>query len=572
MLIKILKIFNSVSGNLRYKIFYFQFLIFLNSIAQLLSIVSIGPLIMILSDNNLDTLYFLQPLFNLKYFDQNKESLTILFSIFILIIFTISNILSLITNAIQQRIAQQFDVELSTKIVKNFFYQRQDTGVAKNSFYFKSLVEKEVPNLISHAIIPLLDLNSKVFPLALILATILYISPNSAIVIFFLFSLSFAIIYSLIKNKLKKNSILISRYLSENTIIVDDLFKSFKESKVFNFEHFLINSFVIFKKKITKIIGTNLILHSSPKHFLEIIAIFVLVGTIVIFSLNSEFSSSLHIISIYVVAGYRIMPSLQSILFAVSNMKGSTESLNKLYHSIFSKSDSFKSKTNKKIEIDKLSINNFNFKYNNKIIFKNCNIEFKKNTITGLSGESGSGKSTLIDLLVGFKKIYKGSIKVNDILIPKNINRIYKYASIVSQNTFLLNDNLIKNITFKEYLNNSDYKKLLQILKILKLKNLYKDNKIINKNIKEFGKNFSGGQIQRIGLARALFKESEIVILDEFTSALDKNTEKFIFKNIIKLFKNKIIIIISHRDNILKKCDIIFSIKNYKIIKTPHYK
>jgi len=527
---------------------------------------------MILSDNNLDTLYFLQPLFNLKYFDQNKESLTILFSIFILIIFTISNILSLITNAIQQRIAQQFDVELSTKIVKNFFYQRQDTGVAKNSFYFKSLVEKEVPNLISHAIIPLLDLNSKVFPLALILATILYISPNSAIVIFFLFSLSFAIIYSLIKNKLKKNSILISRYLSENTIIVDDLFKSFKESKVFNFEHFLINSFVIFKKKITKIIGTNLILHSSPKHFLEIIAIFVLVGTIVIFSLNSEFSSSLHIISIYVVAGYRIMPSLQSILFAVSNMKGSTESLNKLYHSIFSKSDSFKSKTNKKIEIDKLSINNFNFKYNNKIIFKNCNIEFKKNTITGLSGESGSGKSTLIDLLVGFKKIYKGSIKVNDILIPKNINRIYKYASIVSQNTFLLNDNLIKNITFKEYLNNSDYKKLLQILKILKLKNLYKDNKIINKNIKEFGKNFSGGQIQRIGLARALFKESEIVILDEFTSALDKNTEKFIFKNIIKLFKNKIIIIISHRDNILKKCDIIFSIKNYKIIKTPHYK
>ena len=131
---------------------------------------------------------------------------------------------------------------------------------------------------------------------------------------------------------------------------------------------------------------------------------------------------------------------------------------------------------------------------------------------------------------------------------------------------------MIKNITFKEYLNNSDYKKLLQILKILKLKNLYKGNKIINKNIKEFGKNFSGGQIQRLGLARALFKESEIVILDEFTSALDKNTEKFIFKNIIKLFKNKIIIIISHRDNILKKCDIIFSIKNYKIIKTPHYK
>lgn len=568
MLKKVIKIFYSVSADLKFKILFLQFLILINSITQLISILSIGPLIAILSNYNLENFQFLQPILNLINFDQNKNNLTIIFSIFVLVIFTLSNIFSAINYAIQHRIAQEFDVELSKKVVEKFFHQKQDTGLKNNSFYFKSLLEKEVSNLITHVIIPLLDLNSKIVPLIIILATIFYISPYASVIVFIFLGIGYTSVYFLIKKKLKNNSILISNYLSRNTVIVDDLFKSFKESKIFNFEEFLINSFVIFKKKITKVIGTNLILHASPKHLFEILAIFVIVITVVISSLNAEFNSSLPIISVYIVAGYRIMPNLQSILFASSNIKGASETVNRLYNSIFSKLNSFNNKSNKITEIKKISLNNFTFKYNDRIIFKNSNIEFKRNIITGISGESGAGKSTLVDLLIGFKKIYRGSISVNGKLIAKNKNTIYKEVSIVPQNIFLLNDNLIRNITFQKYLPNSDYKKLLQILKILKLKNLYKNNKIINKNIKEFGKNFSGGQIQRIGLARALFKNSQIIILDEFTSALDEHTEQYIFKNLKKLFKNKIIIIISHRNNILKKCDTVFLLTNNKIIKT----
>jgi HlyD family secretion protein len=567
MVKKIVQIFKVVSKDLRYKIFFLQFIIFLNSIAQLISILSLAPLVAILSNSSLDTFQAFQPLLNLINYDLNKNNLTIVFSIFVLIIFTVSNIFSVITNAAQHRISLQFELELSKKIVENFFYQRQVAGIVRNSFYFKSLVDKEVPNVISHVIIPLMDFNSKIVPLVIILATIFYISPHISVIIFLFLSIGYTFAYLVIKKKLKKNSILISKYLSENTVISDDLFKSFKESKIFNFENFLIDSFVIFKKKITKIIGTNLILYTSPKYFFEIIVIFVLVTTIVIFSLDSEFNNALPVISIYVVAAYRIMPSLQSILFAVSSIKGANESLSKLHYALFLKSNFFKSKISKKVNIKKLTMSNINFKYKDNIIFKNCNIEFNKNTITGLSGESGSGKSTLVDLLIGFKKIYTGSISVNGIQISRNNNRIYQNVSIVPQNIFLLNDNLIKNITFRQYLNHADYKKLLHILKILKLKNLYNGNKIINKNIKEFGKNFSGGQIQRIGLARALFKDSEIIILDEFTSALDRDTERFIFKNIKTFFKNKIIIIISHSNNTLKKCDTLFSILNHKIIK-----
>ena len=144
---------------------------------------------------------------------------------------------------------------------------------------------------------------------------------------------------------------------------------------------------------------------------------------------------------------------------------------------------------------------------------------------------------------------------------------IMTQTSIVPQNIFLMNEKLIDNITFKKVLTKYEYEKLLIILKKLYLKNFYRQNTIINKEIKEFGRNISGGQIQRLGIARAMFKDSQIIILDEFTSALDKKNEKLILKNLKYFFKNKIVILISHQKNVLDKCNIVYEIKDKKIKK-----
>ena len=306
-------------------------------------------------------------------------------------------------------------------------------------------------------------------------------------------------------------------------------------------------------------------MHGAPRHFFEIIAIAIVISIIYYFSLNSNLSSSLPIVAIYIAAGYKIMPSLQSILFAISNIKGARYSLDNVFNAVKKKSTK---KTLRNLhKIDSIKIKNLDFSFSNHDIFKSANIEFKKNISTGILGESGTGKSTLIDILSGFKDPKKANFYVNKNKINLKKFDVLENLSLVPQNIYLMNEKLIENITFKKKISDEEYLKVLDILKKLNLKNFYSGNKIKNKNIKEFGKNISGGQIQRLGLARAMFKNSSIIVLDEFTSSLDRKTEKLILNNLNNFFKNKIVIIISHQKSIIDWCKSAYEIENKKLIK-----
>lgn len=568
-MIKALLLFTKYSSKKISRIFYLlQILIILNSIFQLISVVSVAPLVALLSNYNIENyahfekFYILLNYFNIQ---ATKSNLLIIFSGLVLFVFVITNILTAIVYSLQQIISQMVNVEISGKVVKKFFSQKSSIGIKSNSYYFKTLVEKEVDQIISHVVTPLADLNGKIFPLIMILLGLIYINPTATFLVFIFLSFGYLVIYLLIKRKLNTNSKYISTYGLLNVKIVDDLFKSFKESKIFNFENYLINNYLNFKKLYSTRIAYNLILHGAPRHFFEIIAIVIVISIIYYFSLNSSLSSSLPILAIYIVAGYKIMPVLQSILFAISNIRGAQYSLNNVFNAIKKKSTK---KTLKKLKkINTIKIQNLDFSYSSNVIFKNTNIEFKKNFSTGILGESGTGKSTLIDILSGFKDPKKANFFINNNKVDLRKFDLLDSLSLVPQNIYLMNEKLIENITFKKKINNEEYFRVLEILKKLNLKNFYSGNKIINRNIKEFGKNISGGQIQRLGIARAMFKNSNIIVLDEFTSSLDRKTEKLILNNLNNFFINKIVIIISHQKSIIDWCKCAYEIQNKKLIK-----
>lgn len=561
-------IFKFIPSNLK-RIFYInQILIVLNSFFQILSILSVAPLISMLTDIN----SFKETLNQFNYlklhFENTQDTeLLIVFSAITLSLFTIANILNAIIYSLQQSFCQSTGAEISIFFLKKFFNSSYSVGVKHNSAYFKSIIEKEVPSFVGDVLMPLTELNSKIITFIIILTTVFIININAAVIVSLFLSIGYFLIYTLVKKNLQNNSRIMSLSNIQNTKILNEAFNSFKESKIFNFENYFINYFTFHKLNHSRSVTKNLILQNTPKFFLEIIAIAAIVFTIFFLANTSNSGSkSLVILGIYVAAGYKLMPIMQSILYAFSNVRGRTTTIKLIY-------DYFKTKTiTKNIipspkNINSLKIEDFRFKFQNRIIFNKANFELKENNITGLYGKSGSGKTTLSNILMGFYNIDKGKVFLNKKnILTRDLNLINQ-ISFVPQKIYLFNENIIKNITFKNEINKKDYKRIIEILHYLDLKIFIKNNKIKNLIIKEDGKNLSGGQIQRIGLARALFKDSKIIILDEFTSNLDNITENRVLKKIKKIFKGKCVLMISHKLSMLKLCDYTYKIQNHKLIK-----
>ena len=221
-----------------------------------------------------------------------------------------------------------------------------------------------------------------------------------------------------------------------------------------------------------------------------------------------------------------------------------------------SKSKEFDNKNNELC----LELTNLNFSYSsniNKKIIDDLNLIIKKGEKICIYGKSGEGKSTLIDLIIGLIKPSSGSIKFNKQDVNTNLNSWLKLVTYVPQKVFVFDDSLIQNICFKQILSEDEKLKLEKILDEVKLKELIDSLPDgINTNLGNMGFKISGGQMQRIGIARALFRDPKIIILDESTNSLDKKTEQDILSIFNSIdYKDKIIISISHDNQTFKYFD-----------------
>ena len=196
------------------------------------------------------------------------------------------------------------------------------------------------------------------------------------------------------------------------------------------------------------------------------------------------------------------------------------------------------------------------------------NLNIRKGEIFGIIGQTGSGKSTLIDLLIGLLDPTNGKILVDGIDIKENKLNWFEKIGYVPQNMYLNDDSIKKNIAFTYDENKIDNEKVIDSAKKAKITDLI-DNREdkLEARVGERGNLLSGGQKQRLGLARALYQNtSELLVLDEFTSALDKETEEEIMQEIINFRKNKTIIMSTHKQNLLNYCDKIYDIEKNKLI------
>ena len=199
-------------------------------------------------------------------------------------------------------------------------------------------------------------------------------------------------------------------------------------------------------------------------------------------------------------------------------------------------------------------------------------MNIKKGTSVGIIGRSGSGKSTLVDIILGLLEPEKGEIFVDGVNIKNNKHSWQSYIGYIPQDIYLLDDTIKNNITFGINNNKINKKLLSESIKIAQLEKFIESSKNkIDTVVGNRGIRISGGEKQRIGVARALYNNPEILILDEATSALDIDNENKMLDEIYQGIDNKTLIVVSHRNNTVKHCDLIYVMEHGKIIDQGPY-
>jgi ABC-type multidrug transport system fused ATPase/permease subunit len=416
---------------------------------------------------------------------------------------------------------------------------------------------------------------------------LIYISSEIILIVFlfsFLFFISIQItlislitlisVYFAFSFFTKKRLTDIGRVRNEaNSLVLANLiemYNAFRELKIYSNFKFYINNFNKKNSIFSLTQFKNEFAINITKYLFEIQIIFIILILFLFSNFNVE-KSTLSKIGVIFFIFFRLYPSFTRLSYLNNTMKLNKDSLN-IYQELLKKPEEkiYDSNNVNSFKFNnEIKISSIYFKYpnSNDYSLRNINLNIKKGEIVGITGENGSGKTTLCNIILSLINPTSGNVIIDDKYDIKNYLISYrKILTFIPQNIFLFNDTIVNNITFNEDVSIINESKLQGVLKSVKLQNVGTKIKTNNFLIGENGGFLSGGQRQRISIARSLYRNSEIIIMDEHTSSLDLEAEYQLMVDIVNLFKNKTIIIVSHKKQVLKFCNKIYTLKNGSII------
>jgi ABC-type bacteriocin/lantibiotic exporter with double-glycine peptidase domain len=557
----ILKIYRITNKEENIYLFLCFLLMIINALFELLSVGLLIPLI---------SFFFNSAPSNHSYipFFQSIRSFFEIFTfnqllIFILFIFLLKNIFITFYNFFVGNIVLKIRTRLVEDLYNKYLFQDFQFFLKKNSSEIIRNIN-EAQNfsmiIISYLVIFLEVLIFLTFSIFLLLS-----KPKLVIIIFSILIISIFILSITFKKKLFKFGYLRQVYEKNIKKIIIDNFSNIKLIKISNTENQFSKIFSSLDYSLGKIQFKTDIILQIPRAAIEMIVL-ISICTLIFISYSS--TPALEIITflgVLFASILRLMPSATRIIAALQRLKFyeplinliATESKLKIKNNLLEK----KSLKN----FQQLIFDNVSFKYaNNYYIYKNINLTIHRNKIYCFIGENGVGKSTLIHLMTGILHATGGKIIYNN----KNINDVIPSIGYVSQNINLIDDTIKNNIIFPNFKKKLDSQKFKKSIYFSNLNEFVRTAPSgLNTLVGESGSQISGGQSQKISLARALYSDPEILILDEFDNNLDQNSEMDIISKLNKLKKNKTIILISHNKEIFKICDEIYKISNKKITK-----
>ncbi len=474
----------------------------------------------------------------------------------LLTIFAASFILKNLILIFFQKIKFKFLSRLLAKIINKmliFFLN-------KNLSYLKNIKRGELTRDIlnepkfffKNFFMNLIDISFEIFLLTLILSFLFLVNVKSTIIVcLMVMIINFAAIYYS-KNKIKFFGETRVKFSKDSLQSINETFNLIKEIKIFNKEETVYGKF---NKKIKNLISAELLPQYYvllPRIFMETTIIIFVIGLLFFYSSEKNYIDAFGLIGVYALAALRLLPSVSKIVQGYQRYK-------------------YSDVTTKNI-LDKLvnsnNLQKFNSKeifFNNAIKFDGIDIEILKNDKICIIGETGAGKTTMLNTILGLNYFDINKVSLDGKKINFSLNEWQNLFSYLPQNFFLINDTIKNNITFledRESFNTENYNKCLKNADCNFIKKLDKGEDFI---IGENGEHLSGGERQKIAIARGLYQDKSILIFDESTNQINKDSEKIILNNLTKL--NKIIIFVTHDHSNLEYFNKVYEVKNRKLKK-----
>ncbi len=551
-------------------------MIVLMALLDVIGVASILPFMAVLTNPDIiETNIILNSMFNFsgRFGVENNQQFLFILGVLVFLLLIISLGFKALTTYAQTRFIQMRAYSIGKRLVEKYLNQPYSWFLSRHSADIGKTILSEVDQVIGNGINPLMELIAKGMVAISLIILLIIADPKLTLIVGLLLGGAYLLIFYFVRSYLVSSG---QERLVNNQLrftAVSEAFGGAKEVKVGGLEQTYVKSFskaaLIFAQTKT----SSQVIALLPRYILEAIAF----GGILLILLNfmtqtGGFNSALPIVSLYVFAGYRLMPALQQMYSSFTQLTFTGPALDKLYDDLKNLKQPNVNQDSTALSYNKsITLNNIYYSYPNseRTALKNLSFSIPAKSTVGLVGATGSGKTTTVDIILGLLEPQKGTLKVDEKIITKQNSRAWQRSiGYVPQSIFLSDDTVAANIGF-----GVDPKNINQdmVEKAAKIANLH--DFIINEMPKQYqttvgerGVRLSGGQRQRIGIARALYHQPKILILDEATSALDNVTEKAVIDAVDNLRNNLTIIIIAHRLNTIKQCDVIYKFDQGQLV------
>ncbi|NNP73971.1 ABC transporter ATP-binding protein [Acinetobacter defluvii] len=544
-------------------------LVIFMTVIESIGVVSIMPFLAVLANpESVQQNFLLKKIYILLDVSSTNQFIIYLGSISLLVVI-FSAILKIITQYSLNRFSSLQRHYFSSRLLNIYLKQNYNFFIQRNSADLIKILLNDVDQVVIGILKPLLMILSYGLIVIAMVILLIFYNPLMAITIAGVIIIFYSLMFLAVKKIMTKISQEYSKANLERYQSCQEVFGGIKDVMLNHAHDYYFERFDKNSRIYARHFAAQESLGQIPLHIIETIGYGCLILlTIFLVLQNHSVGTILPVIGLYGVAAYRMLPAAQNIYRAITTYKFSEHILGGVSREFGLDVNQIKQNTSKEmIKFNhNIELENVSFAYPNRPEYKileDINIKIDKNSSLGITGKSGSGKSTLMDIMLGLLQPISGVLKIDgQVINDSNVQSWQGLISYVPQFIYLADMTIAENIAFgiaKDQINFQMVKnaaKLAQIDEFIthNLKNSY------NTMIGERGILLSGGQRQRLGIARALYKQPQVIFMDEATSALDTETEQAVNEAIQSLNGKMTMVIIAHRESAVAGCNRIFNV------------